>query len=121
MLLQFIPDTFAVCKIPDASKVNMKDDFFFLSRTDEELSLVCREASIPENHAELEAGWSMFRVTGVLEFSLTGILSSLAGTLADAKVGIFAVSTYNTDYILVKSENLSRAVDALHAAGHTIE
>lgn len=119
MNLQIIPGEFAVCKIPDAAHVNTADDFFFLSRTDEELSLVCREASVPQNHAELETGWSMMRVCGVLDFSLTGILSSLSGTLAEAKVGIFAVSTYNTDYILVKTADLGRAKDALCAAGHT--
>jgi len=119
MNLQIIPGGFAVCKIPDASQVNMGDDFFFLSRTDEELSLVCREASVPANHTVAEPGWSMLRVAGVLDFSLTGILSSLSGTLAEAKVGIFAVSTYNTDYILVKTNDLSRAEAALRAAGHT--
>jgi len=119
MQLQVIPGTFAVCKIPDLSLVRTTDDFFFLSQTDEELSLVCREQSVPGNHTASEPGWSMMRVSGVLDFSLTGILSSLSGTLAEAKVGIFAVSTYNTDYILVKTDDLPRAVEALRAAGHT--
>ena len=120
MQLQIIPGTFAVCKIPDLSQVNMHDDFFFLSRTDEELSLVCSVKSIPKNSTHAETDWSMFRVCGVLDFSLTGILASLSGTLADAKIGIFAVSTYNTDYILVKAEHLPRAMEALRTAGHTI-
>lgn len=121
MNLQMILGDFAVCKIPDASQVNMADDFWFLSRTDEELSLVCREDSIPGNHIDAEPGWSMFRVVGVLDFSLTGILSSLSDTLAEAKVGIFAVSTYNTDYILVKTNSLPRAMEALRAAGHALD
>ena len=121
MNLQIIPGGFAVCKIPDASQVNTTDDFWFLSRTDQELSLVCREGSVPANHTDAEPGWSMFRVVGVLDFSLTGILSSLSGTLAEAKVGIFAVSTYNTDYILVKTDSLPRAIGALRAAGHTFD
>lgn len=119
MNLQIIPGVFAVCKIPDLSCVNVGDDFFFISRTDEELSFVCRAASVPVNSTHIESGWSMMRVSGVLDFSLTGILSNLSGILAEAKVGIFAVSTYNTDYILVKSENLARAAEALTAAGHT--
>ena len=119
MQLQIIPGTFVVCKIPDATRANLNDDFYFLSRTDEELSLVCREESIPDNHTETESGWNMFRVSGILDFSLTGILSNLAGILAQANVGIFAVSTYNTDYILLKAENLPRAMDALRSAGHT--
>lgn len=119
MNLQIIPGEFAVCKIPDLSCVNIGDDFFFLSRTDEELSLVCRVASVPANCTVAEPGWSMLRVVGVLDFSLTGILANLSGVLAEAKVGIFAMSTYNTDYILVKTENLARASEALRAAGHT--
>lgn len=119
MLLQIIPGEFAVCKLTSLSGVAMNDPFWFLSRTDEELSLVCFESSVPAGCINVEAGWSMFRVSGVLDFSLTGILSSLSGTLADAKVGIFAVSTYNTDYILIKTADLPRAVDALREAGHT--
>ena len=119
MQLQIIHGSFAVCRIADASQVRLEDDFWFLSRTDEELSLVCREQSIPGNASEAETGWSMFRVSGVLDFSLTGILSGISGVLAEAKIGIFAVSTYNTDYILVKTENLSRAMSALCAAGYT--
>ena len=119
MQLQMIPGKFAVCKIPDASKVNMQDDFYFLSRTDEELSLVCCEQSVPENHFVAEKGWSMFRVCGALDFSLTGILSGISSVLAGAKIGIFAVSTYNTDYVLVKTENLCSAIEALCAAGYT--
>lgn len=121
MNLEIIPGEFAVCKIPDLSGVRTGDDFWFLSRTDEELSLVCREASVPANSTHAELHWSMMRVCGVLDFSLTGILANLAGILAEAKVGIFAVSTYNTDYILVKTENLGRAAEALRTAGHTFE
>ena len=120
MNLKIIPGEFAVCKIPDLTQFSPDDVFFFLCRTDEELSLVCRESNVPGNCTDCEHGWSMFRVEGVLDFSLTGILSHLSGVLADAKVGIFAVSTYNTDYILVKSENLDRAAEALRAAGHSI-
>jgi hypothetical protein len=65
-----------------------------------------------------EDGWRAMRVVGTLDFSLTGILSGIATALADAKIGIFAVSTYDTDYILVKQENLDRAVEALKEAGY---
>lgn len=119
MNLQIIPGEFAVCKIPDLTYVRMDDPFLFLSRTDEELSLVCRSESVPSNSLSVERGWSMLRIVGVLDFSLTGILASLSDTLAKAAVGIFAVSTYNTDYILVKADQLARAVDALRDSGHT--
>lgn len=121
MHLQMISGEFAVCKIPDLNHVRMDDDFFFLSRTDEELSLVCRTSSVPVNCTHIESGWSMLRVSGVLDFSLTGILAGLSDVLARADVGIFAVSTFNTDYILFKTENRSRAVQALRDAGHTFD
>ena len=119
MNLQIIPGEFAVCKIPDASSVCMTDDFFFLSRTDEELSLVCRTRSIPANRTAAETGWSMMRVMGPLDFSLTGILAGITGILAGAEIPVFAVSTFDTDYILVRTHNLARAVRALEAARHS--
>lgn len=121
MNLQIIPGDFTVCKIVNIADTPIEDDFWFLSRTDEELSLVCRTESLPDTCTDAESGWAMFRVRGMLHFSLTGILANLSGVLADAKIGIFAVSTYNTDYILVKSENLGRAAEALRAADHTID
>lgn len=121
MHLQLISGEFAVCKLPDPTLIRTDDDFYFLSRTDDELSLVCRMQSIPSNSTHIEPGWSMMRVCGVLDFSLTGILAALSDVLARAKIGIFAVSTFNTDYILVKTENLSRAVQALRDAGHTFD
>lgn len=120
MNLQIIPGEFAVCKIPDLTHVRMDDPFLFLSRTDEELSLVCCSSSVPCNCTSIERGWNMLRVVGVLDFSLTGILASLSGTLAEAKVGIFAVSTYNTDYILIKAEQFARALTVLRSSGHTL-
>lgn len=120
MKLQMINGMFAVCKIKSLSEVHADADFYFLSRTDEELSLVCRSEHVPENPIAIEDGWQMFRVVGTLDFSLTGILARISDVLAAAKICIFAVSTYNTDYILVKSENLPRAIDALQTAGYEI-
>ena len=90
-----------------------------LTRTAEELSVVCLEDGIPAA-TRVEAGWRCLRVHGPLDFELTGVLSSLAGCLADQSVSIFAVSTYDTDYMLVKEESLRTAVKALTAAGHTV-
>lgn len=120
MKLQIINGTFAVCKIKNLSEIHADADFYFLSRTDEELSLVCRSEHAPENPIAIEDGWRMFRVVGTLDFSLTGILARISDVLATAKVGIFAVSTYNTDYILVKAENFPRAIGALQTAGYEI-
>ena len=98
----------------------MSADFYFIGKTDEELSLVCRTEDTPARTTARDDGWRGFRIQGVLDFSLIGILSKLSGILADHKIGIFALSTYNTDYILVKEENYERALTVLTSAGYTV-
>ena len=120
MKLKALPDAFTVCKLADASAIDLSQDFFFLSRTDEELSLVCRTEAVPANTTDRDDGWRGFRIEGVLDFSLIGILSKISAILAENGIGIFAVSTYNTDYILVKEANFGRALRALAEAGYTV-
>lgn len=83
--------------------------------------MVCRTEDTPASTTECDDGWRAFRIEGVLDFSLIGILSKLSGILAENKIGIFAVSTYNTDYILVKEENYDRAMNVLSDAGYTVK
>ena len=83
--------------------------------------MVCKTEDTPAETIERDDGWKAFRIQGVLDFSLIGILSKLSGILADNNIGIFAVSTYNTDYILVKEENFGKALDALTSEGYTLE
>lgn len=109
-----------VCKLISTDDIELNKDFFFIGRTDEEISLVCRTEDTPRITSEREDGWKAFRIQGVLDFSLIGILSEISGVLADNKIGIFAVSTYNTDYILVKEENFDKALNVLEAAGYKI-
>lgn len=111
---------FSVCKVSDFSSVNLGAEFCFLAKTDEENSLVCLTADVPENCIAREDGWSAFRISGVLEFSLIGILSRITTSLASVQIGVFAISTYNTDYILVKKERFAEAIEALRAAGYEI-
>lgn len=118
MNLQIIPGSFAVCRLAEGTPIPANDDFWFLSRTDEELSLVCRSESVPELVQRVEDGWRMFRIYGELDFALTGILAGLSAVLARAGIPLFAVSTFNTDYILVKSVHFDRAVEVLRADGH---
>ena len=120
MKLKALPYALTVCRLADASEIDLKQDFDFLARTDEELSLVCRTEDAPANTAARDDGWRTFRIEGVLDFSLIGVLSKISGILAENKIGIFAVSTYNTDYILVKEENFKRALQVLAEAGYTI-
>lgn len=117
MTLKAISGLFSVCALTGMEGVSLSDDFWFLSRTDEELSLVCRSQAVPEGAVRVESGWRMFRVEGVLDFSLTGILSRLSSALAEERIGLFAVSTYNTDYILVKAADFDRAREALTRIG----
>ena len=109
-----------VCKLSDIKDIDLSREFFFIGRTDEEISFVCKTEDTPGNTVERDDGWRGFRIQGVLDFSLIGILSKLSAILAENRIGIFAVSTYNTDYILVKKENFDRAVEVLSDAGYTI-
>ena len=120
MVLKKLPYNLTVCKLQNITNADFNAEFFFVGRTDEEVSLVCRTEDVPSDTIERDDGWKGFRIEGTLDFSLIGILSRLSSILADNKIGIFAVSTYNTDYILVKEEHYNRAMDVLADAGYTI-
>ena len=120
MELKKIEHRLTVCKVADISVIDVTADFYFIGKTDEELSLVCRTENTPRETIEREDGWRGFRIQGVLDFSLIGILSKISGILAENNIGIFAVSTYNTDYILVKEESFDRALEALASEGYDI-
>ena len=120
MELKTLPYELTVCKLKEISDFDLNAGFYFIGKTDEELSLVCRTEDTPEETLERSDGWRGLRIQGVLDFSLIGILSKLSGILAENRIGIFAVSTYNTDYILVKEENFDRAAQVLSAAGYTV-
>lgn len=119
MKLEVIKIEFSICKVRDLSGVNFDDEFLFLGKTDLELSLVCDSAYVPEDCLERVDGWKAFRIVGILDFSLTGILSKISSILAEKRIGIFAVSTFNTDYILVKKEDLQKAIAALESEGYS--
>ena len=120
MTLRTLPCALTVCKVKSLADIDLSAGFFFIARTDEEISLVCRTEDAPAATLAREDGWRAFRVEGVLDFSLTGILSGLSGVLAENGIGIFAVSSYNTDYILVKAVDFARAMAALEQAGHEV-
>lgn len=121
MELKKLPYELTVCKVADISDLDLSKEFYFIGRTDEEISLVCKTEDTPANTTECDDGWKAFRIEGVLDFSLIGILSKISAILADNKIGIFAVSTYNTDYILVKAENFDKAMKVLGDAGYTVK
>jgi hypothetical protein len=121
MELKIINQDFSICKVDDLSQVDYSDDFCFVSKTDEELSLVCNTNLVPQNAIECDNGWKAFRIEGVLDFSIIGILSRISTLLAENKIGIFAVSTYNTDYILTKEENFDKSIKILEQNGFVIK
>ena len=109
-----------VCKVSDASSFDLAKDFYFIGRTDEEFSLVCRTEETPAVTIEREDGWKGFRIRGVLDFSLIGILAKISGILAENGISIFAVSTYNTDYVLVKADQFEKTLQILDSKGFVI-
>ena len=120
MELKRIDYKLSICKVEETANINLNNDFYFIAKTDEEISLVCKTKDTPQNTIECDDGWRGFYIRGVLDFSLIGILSKLSGILAEHKIGIFAVSTYNTDYILVKEENFEKALSVLSAEGYKV-
>lgn len=120
--LRFLHTRFAVCRLEPLSDVPpwaMRGEFFSVTRTEDELSVVCDEGAVPEG-AVCAKGYAALKVLGPLDFSLIGILSSISAVLAGAGVSIFAVSTYDTDYILMRETDRAAAQDALHSAGYII-
>lgn len=125
--LSILEDTFGICRLESGAETPdrvLALDFFSVTRTREELSIVApeedlRRADLPVE-ADIEGGWACMKVEGPLDLSLVGVLSEISGTLAGVGISIFAVSTYDTDYILVKNEDLDGAVRALSGAGHFI-
>ncbi len=121
MKLRTLPYELSVCKVPTVTDKVLSLDFFFICHTDEEVSLVCKTEDVPENAIKREDGWRAMRFEGVLDFSLVGILSKVSSILADKQISIFATSTYDTDYVLVKAADFERAVRALKEAGYEVE
>ena len=120
MKIEMIDNDFSVCKVRDFSAVNFDSEYYFIGRTDDERSLVCITEDVPDNVTERDDGWRAFRIAGTLDFSLIGILARISALLAENRIGIFAVSTYNTDYILTKKGDFDRALTALSDAGYEI-
>ena len=120
MEIKMLERDFTICQVADYTQVNWEAEFCFTGKTDEERSLVCATVDVPANVIRRDDGWKGFRIQGVLDFSLVGILSKIAALLAENNIPIFAISTYNTDYVLTKAEHYEKALDSLKRAGYTI-
>jgi hypothetical protein len=118
--LSVLPQRFAVCQLdPDEAIPDWlsQHSFWSVTRTDDELSVVLSEETVPPGW-KAEQGWRCLKVLGPLDFSLTGILASLSAPLAEADISIFAISTYDTDYVLVRDKDLDKAKKVLSGCGH---
>ena len=121
MLIEILPQAFTVCQVAALPVDALETEFCFFGKTDQELSLVCPTKYVPGQTIAREDGWRGIRIVGKLDFSLVGILSKISGILAKERIGIFAVSTYDTDYILLKGEQLEQAIKALYAHGYAVQ
>jgi hypothetical protein len=123
LTLTLLNDTFAVCRLDAGAVVPdwaWTGEVACVTRTRDELSLVCRQDLVP-GEVRREAGWRCLKVKGPLDFSLTGVFARIAQPLADAGISLFAVMTYDTDYVMVKHDRLRDAAAALMQAGHAVE
>ena len=111
---------FTVCKVTDYSLVNWNTEYCFIGKTEDENSLVCFTRDVPQNVINRDDGWKVFRIQEILDFSLIGILSRISGILAKESISVFAVSTFNTDYIFVKNRNYEKAMEILKQNGYSV-
>jgi hypothetical protein len=127
MKLSLLTSTFAICRLDPLDAIPvwaLTGSFFTITKTDEELSIVCEEAAIdPEHgmtHIKIELGWRCLKLQGPIPFETTGVIASLTSALANAGISVSAIATYDTDYLFVKNERLQDAIRALKSAGHEV-
>jgi hypothetical protein len=115
---------FSICKLKNTEnikQINFTRGFMFLAVTPDEISLVCESGYVPADVTECESGWRALKIDGVLDFSMIGVIAKISGILAESNISIFVVSTYNTDYILLKAVSFDKGVGALIQNGYVIK
>lgn len=118
--LKAIHAEFAVCKLESVEQADLDAEFVFISKTDEEISLVCETGRVPPQAIDVEKGWRMFKVEGILDFGMVGVIAGMSKVLATAEIPIFVISTFNTDYILFKNVHYAKAATALEQSGYSL-
>lgn len=122
LMLKLLDKKYAVCSLDKDEVIPqnlIEGDFFSFTKTEDELSIVCLEENITEN-IKYEGGWRVLKIEGPLDFSLVGILSKISSLMAGSNISIFAISTYDTDYILIKESNINRAIEVLRKNNYNI-
>jgi len=121
MELQKIIGDFSVCKISNIDQVDFTREFVFLSKTSDEISLVCETNCVPSNIIAVEHGWKALKISGILDFGMVGVIAKISKLLAESEIAVFVISTYNTDYILLKTESFDNGVKVLMHNGYVIK
>lgn len=122
LTLLVMDGTFGICRLGGDIPIPLwatAGHFFSITRTDDELSIVCRQDAVPEG-VQCERNWRCLRVAGIIPFTVIGVLASLTAPLAESGIGVFAISTFDTDYLLVKQKDLAATLDALRRHGYTV-
>jgi uncharacterized protein len=120
--LTVVPDRLAVCRLDRGAEIPawaLKGDFFSITRTADELSIICLQEYVPEG-IKSSRDWRVLKMEGPFDFNLVGVMASILDPLADEGVAVLTLSTYDTDYVLVSAGQYERAVAVLAAAGHRI-
>jgi len=122
LTLSILPDRYAICKLESDGEVpewTQRSTFWSVTKTQQELSILCAEDDVPGN-IKAERGWKVLKVEVPLDFSLTGIIASLTGPLAEANISVLVLSAYKTDYVMVRESSLDKAISILSSAGHIV-
>jgi len=112
---------FSVCKIKSPEQIDFSQEFVFLSKTDDEISLVCDSFRVPPGTIDYEPNWKGLKISGVLDFGMIGVIAKISNILAEAGISIFVISTYNTDYVFVKAENYDKCTYELMRSGYVVK
>jgi hypothetical protein len=121
MTLQKLPHDFSICQIENTSQIDFSADFVFVSKTDGEISLVCESGLTPASALAAEHGWKALRIAGILDFGMVGVIAKISGILAREGISVFVVSTYNTDYILLRAHDFEKGICLLRDEGYVVE
>ncbi len=122
LTMRILENNYSVCRLDSKAEIPLwpfKSEFYSITKTEDEVSIVCETTLLPEN-VQMEKDWRIFKVLGPLDFSLVGVLSEISTILANAGVSLFAISTYDTDYILVKEKDLCLASKVLRKKNYNI-
>jgi len=121
LTLSVLPETLAICRLEREASVPewAMGEFVSITRTPDELSIVCNERDVPSD-VKADRGWQALKIEGPLDLALTGVLASIAGPLAEARINIFAISTFDTDYVLVKTDRVTEAIGVLRISGQRV-